>query len=370
MRVLISGGLFYPATVGGPSKTLYWLAKSLVDSGMEVSVITSNKYIEDKTIIFNKWIQFNGIRVRYCKVNNKIGLPVFFHGIREMKKCQTVLLSSLFYYPSFLLCVFAILYKKKIIWSPRGELFDSALNNNKLKLSYIKSIHLLLAKNVIFHATSDEEKKAINRHFGEKCKTVILPNFMEMPKIEKRTEGENYFLFVGRIAPIKALDKLLLGLSMSMDFLSSDYKLLIAGEPEKQFTDYYKTLLDILDSCPQLRSKVVFLGNVADSNKYTLFANAYFTILVSDSENFGNVVIESLCQGTPVIASLGTPWSILGKTNSGLWIENSPKIISEIIDKVLRLKSNDYEQMRTASAKLSMSFDFNTNIHNWISVIN
>ena len=55
-------------------------------------------------------------------------------------------------------------------------------------------------------------------------------------------------------------------------------------------------------------------------------------ILPSKSENFGNVVIESLIEGTPVIASKGTPWEELDENRCGFHIDtsNSSLLISKI----------------------------------------
>ena len=70
MRVFISAGLFYPSKQGGPSKTLYWLAKGLVSKGVDVSVVTSNNYIEDGLVESDAWVDFDGVRVRYCTSNS------------------------------------------------------------------------------------------------------------------------------------------------------------------------------------------------------------------------------------------------------------------------------------------------------------
>ena len=69
----------------------------------------------------------------------------------------------------------------------------------------------------------------------------------------------------------------------------------------------------------------------------------------SHNENFGNVVVESLSQGTPVIASTGTPWQILQKYKAGYWISNSPEKIAEILDDVLILSKQEYNLMRLNS---------------------
>ena len=79
MKVFISAGLFYPSKLGGPANTLYWLAKSLVSNNIVVSVVSSNKHIEDGLVEFNEWTEIDNIRVRYCTVNSKLSLRVIFH---------------------------------------------------------------------------------------------------------------------------------------------------------------------------------------------------------------------------------------------------------------------------------------------------
>ena len=71
MNILISAGLFYPSKLGGPANTLYWLAKALCTRNLDVSVVTSNNHIDDKSIEFDKWTTIDDIRVRYCSVNSR-----------------------------------------------------------------------------------------------------------------------------------------------------------------------------------------------------------------------------------------------------------------------------------------------------------
>ncbi len=367
MKILISAGLFYPSKLGGPANTLYWLAKALVSKNIRVNVVASNNHIENGLVEIDKWTEIDDIRVRYCSTKSKLPLKVIFHSIKEIYKNDVILLSSVFYIPSFFIALFAALTSKKIIWSPRGELFNTAINGSRLKLLYIKLLKLLFSKRVIFHATSSVERRVIEKYFGSSVKTIIIPNYMEL--YEKKDRLRNlgkYFLFVGRVAPLKALDNLLLGLAKSQSFMSSDYKLLIAGGIEKQFEGYYNQLVQILSENSALKEKVVFLGNVEGEQKFQLYADAYYSIMVSHSENFGNVVIEALSQGTPVIASHGTPWQDLDKKKAGLWIENNVDEIAENIDKVLAMDVEEYQQVRDNAYKLALNFDVYSNIDKWI----
>lgn len=370
MKILITAGLFYPSKAGGPSKTLYWLAKGLVSKGVDVSVVTSNNYIEDGLVEYDAWVDFDGIRVRYCTAKGKLPLRVVFHSAKELLKCDVVLLSSFFFMPSFFIVLFAAFTSKKIIWSPRGELFGAAVNGSKAKQLFIRLLRLLFAKRVLFHATSAEEKNQIYKYLGAKSKIIIIPNYMELHEKKNRLDGaDKYFLYVGRVAPIKALDNLLLGLARSDSFMSSEYKLLIAGTVVKEFEGYYNQLAQILEDDVALKEKVVFLGNVEGDDKFQLYADAYFSILVSHSENFGNVVIEALSQGTPVIASHGTPWQKLPDNNAGLWINNNVNEIAKSIDNVLAMGEEEYNQFRDNAYKLALEFDVYSNIDEWMNVL-
>lgn len=370
MRVFISAGLFYPSKLGGPANTLYWLAKGLVYKGVMVSVVTSNNYIESGLVEFDKWTDIDKIRVRYCITKSKMNLKVIWHSVKELRSCDVVLLSSIFFIPSFFIGIIALINSKKIIWSPRGELFDSAISGSKAKNLYIRLLKILFGKRVLFHATSLYEEKQIEKYLGYKAKTFILPNYLELPK-KKETNKSNltYFLYVGRIAPIKALDNLFLGLLKSNAFISSEYKLLIAGDVEKQYKVYYEKLQQILTDNKQLNDKIHFLGNVNGVEKFKLFANAYFTILVSHSENFGNVIIESLSQGTPIIASRGTPWEKLNENTAGFWINNNEDDIALCIDEAINMTKNVYLEYRRNAIDLAKEFDIYKNVDKWYDVL-
>lgn len=369
MNILITAGLFYPSRLGGPANTLYWLAKGFVKNGYKVTVVSSNQHIDKDKIRKDEWSSIDNIRVRYCTAKTKLAFRVIWYSIKELKKTDVVILSSTFYIPCIFVALAAHFYNKKTIWSPRGELFDTGMNNNHIKKLYVYIIKLLFAKNVLFHATSIDEKNQIVKYLGEKVSVCIIPNYIELPKKQlKIQDTNNYILYLGRIAPIKALENLLKALSISNKFIDSDFKLLIVGGCEVQFEYYLEILNAILNNDKQLKDKVIFYGNVEGEEKFKLYANAYFTFLVSHSENFGNVVIESLSQGTPVVASQGTPWKILEQRVAGIWIENSPIEIAKCLDLILSFEKNEYLIYRENAFKLVKEFDVYSNIDKWIEI--
>ena len=90
---------------------------------------------------------------------------------------------------------------------------------------------------------------------------------------------------------------------------------------------------------------------------------------MSKSENFGNVIVEALSQGTPAIASQGTPWQQLDVKGAGWWIDANAECVGETVQKLLNLDSAEYQRMRDSAYAFSREFDIFTNIGKWVEII-
>ncbi len=366
MKILFPKMIFYPSQVGGRSQSVYWLTKALYKTKKIIPiVITTNKHIAREEVKIDKFIKNEIGIVFYSCDNHKFPKRMLFKSLSVVKKVDLVHLSSLFFKPSLLIALYARILNKKIIWSVHGELESSALSFNRVyKKSYLYLLKLVYNKNIVFHSTSNSETRNIKTYFPN-SKIVQLPNYMELP-IKINVPIKKQFLFIGRINPIKALDNLLFGLYSSKKFINSEFELVIAGLED--FKGYKNKLIDIIKECG-LKTKIKFLGSVQGKEKEKLFAESYFLFLPSHSENFGNVVIESLAQSTPVVASYGTPWQILEDRKAGYWIDNSPEILGNMVDKIIDMKESDYNKMRIESFQLVDSeFNINNKINNWINV--
>ena len=283
-----------------------------------------------------------------------------------MKTADTVMLCDMFQRQILPVAFMAKWRKRKIIWSPRGELMGPALAGSRMKRWSLSIVSKHFGKYATFHATSEEEREMIYNHIGKEARVVVIPNYIELPTQQARDAGaESYLLYVGRVTPIKALDRLVMGLSQSRLFKESGYSLRIAGPNQNN----YQEELERLIKENGLEGKVEFVGNVFGEAKFQLYANARFSCLLSHSENFGNVVIEALSQGTPVIASKGTPWQSLNEEKAGYWIDNSPESIAACIDQALGLSESEYAAIRVNAQILADRFDVSKNIGNWIKVM-
>ncbi len=79
------------------------------------------------------------------------------------------------------------------------------------------------------------------------------------------------------------------------------------------------------------------MGPVGGKEKYERLSKLSALLVPSAQENFGMIVPEGLICGTPVYASLGTPWSELEECDAGWWRSNEPETIASVIKEIIAL---------------------------------
>jgi glycosyltransferase involved in cell wall biosynthesis len=366
MKIIFPMAAFYPSQIGGPSNTLYWHCSALKNNNVQTTIITTMVGIKDK-VIAEEWLRLDCGYIFYG-TKGITSFKMIKRLNKEISKTDLLHLNSLFSGFS----IYSFLYRsifqpnKKIIWSVRGELNENALKFSSWKKKPILFLYKLLNKNIVYHSTSAQETKGIQKMFP-KNRIVEVPNLIDPAKRLHLPMDKN-LLYVGRIHPIKSLHKLIKGLALSEVFMKSDFKFFIVGKQEERYNDYKKELTALISKL-NMQSKVIFKGHLEGTDKEKSYSQAYALILASETENFGNVVVEALNQGTPVIASKGTPLRILEKYNAGLHVSNDPDTLSKAIDSLLSLDKGKYEQMRINSCKLvDENFKVDSQIHKWIHI--
>jgi len=176
---------------------------------------------------------------------------------------------------------------------------------------------------------------------------------------------------LGRINPIKNIHLLIEAINQLSENIKSSYILLIVGEA---ILDYEKTYLDELINLVNklnLTRNVKFLGGIYGKQKEQILAESFCTVLPSQSENFGNVVLESLCQATPVIVSKNTPWQIIDKYKAGFYIVANIENIKNAILSLINLPKAEYSKMQENALLLAKSeFNINEKIDIWYNFYN
>jgi len=186
-----------------------------------------------------------------------------------------------------------------VVLSPRGTLSNYSFNNKNSRSKNI--IQAVLGKSLLrkcyIHTTSGNELSAVNTIIKSKG-SFNISNFIELGENKPRLDNEpgDYLklLYLSRIEEKKGLDILLDALKT----VTIPYKLTIAGDGNADYVNYLKGIA----VKNNISDKINWVG-FQQENKFDVLRDHDLFILPSHDENFGNVVIESLSVGTPVLIS-------------------------------------------------------------------
>lgn len=233
---------------------------------------------------------------------------------------------------------------KPFLLSPHGMLYPNAL---KGKSSWKKRIVMPLFQQddleraTMLHATCKQEMMHL-RNLGYKQPIAVIPNclnidsdYLQMSGERREENSRRRFGFVGRVARIKNIDRIIAAWNKLGD-KTHDAELVIIGGGDDVYMNELKQYV-AENGMRNVTFKGFLTGNALRREVHRLDVQ----LLVSDSENFGMVVPEALINRVPVIASKGTPWNVLPECNCGWWIDNSIDAIAETIMQGMQLSEEE-----------------------------
>lgn len=365
MKIFFPLQVFYPSQAGGPANSVYWLTKYLKRNGIEPIVAATNQGVGEE-LELNHWNESEAGRVMHVRTRIVyFPLRQTLVSLRCVLAADAVQVSSVFFPTAAVSALFARILGKKLVVSPRDELAPYGLTRSAARKRPILWLYRnFLAKYATFHATAEKEEIDIQNYFGDGVRVVHIPNLIEMPELLERSD-DGYLLFIGRIDPKKGIDNLIHALSLSKEFLASNVVLKVAGGGANEYVRELKQLVSTLG----LDERVDFVGQVEGEAKQQLLANASWTFMPSISENFGVVVLESLAQNTPVIASTGTPWENLEDKKVGFWIDNAAESLAETINNIILMSPDEYAGYRERPRQfVEDHFEINKNGGAWLEL--
>lgn len=343
----------YPAEVGGPANTVYEAAR--VDK--RITVLSSDRAMTEEMkskygIELNKYNNINGANVYVYKsfFNHPLSIGLISYLYKELKKFDFVHLHSFFAPSSFLSALLCLICKVKFIVHPHGELLGEALKFKKR----FKRFSLFLYRKIynrahLFAVTSDDEQLSTRQFF--RSQILSLPNTLKVNEVQESTVFGEYFLYLGRLAPIKNLELLIEAYDY---YLKSNPNKLLPLRLVGAGDEVYVKSIEKLISDLKLEDSITIYSHVSGEEKAKTYVNCRAFFLVSKSENFGNVVMEALSHGRPVVTALSTPWEITEKLNCGLRVEHTKDDIRDAFNYFSCISLNDYRVMSINSRALAL----------------
>ncbi len=271
--------------------------------------------------------------------------PVGFCGAFEdiLPTVDLVHFHSLWRYPTRQGC--RILRDRCIpyIIAPCGTLNPWAIRYRRLRKQVAMITHE--RKNIsmanCLHATSLAEVVEF-RKLGFTGPVAILPagiNEGALDAFQVRNNPEpasenrkRKLLFVARLHPIKRVKELVhVWCRIAGQFENWGLEIVGSGDAHYE-ADIRKSLLGT-----PVAQRTILRGHLMGANLWEAYRSADLFVLPSHSENFGNVVIEALAAGLPVITTQGTPWSDLEKRKCGWCIGMSIDELESTLQAAMRL---------------------------------
>lgn len=197
-------------------------------------------------------------------------------------------------------------------------------------------------------ATAESERdNLLKLGYNSNIKVVRLGIDAESIEMKRSWKKSRQILFLSRVHVKKGINFLIEAAAELRSELQG-YKILVAGEGDTDYVEAMKRMI-----CDRgLQDIVQLIGGVYGDEKWRLFQTSDFFVLPTHSENFGLAIAESLASGTPVITTVGTPWSDLNSSEAGAWIEIGTEPLVETLRRFLGLSEDELETMGRNGRKL------------------
>lgn len=351
---------------GGVQRIMINLSKGFLNYGYDVDFL-----IADATGEMLSNIPKNCNIIDFKKIGLRGDLKILF-SLRNIKKYikqnpNICIISA----PGLSGTILSYLKKKKYVFNSIVMVDNkiSLLKDGTLyhTLVYYLNKHLFCYSNFIVPAHENAKKDLINNYklLEHNVRRIYHPIIDEGVLLEQNLElnhrffdlkkrGYKILISIGRLVPEKDFENLIQAFSMVKK--KNKVKLIILGDgPLKDELENYANLLNCDDD-------IDFYGYT--SNVYEFIKKSDALILSSKQEAFGNVLIEAMANGIPVVTTdcqSGGPREIMMNEKSNLFgdicpCENS-KALANSIDKVI---NNIYDINLLKERSKEFTIDFST----------
>lgn len=317
MRILQVSTHVAPAPgLGGVAVSARNLHEGMVENGHEVVTIAAGAGTRVNYVL-DRDDYPDGVRLYRTSILQEWG--VGWRAIPEIAsalRCvDLVYVNGISTFPTTVALLMALALRKPVAVAPRGGLMPQYLSGlgrrNPGKWALYLPLRWSLQRASALHVTSPEEERGI-RCF---LRASRLPPIVQVPNassVPPRAELPRFtrssltnFGVVGRVSPEKGQVELLESLTSSQ---CDRWRVVFAGPLGKvgAYTRRFEGLV-------REDGRVSYCGELEGRELLALYDSIDYLLLPSglasgQRENFGNVVVEALSRGVPIVASAGLYW--------------------------------------------------------------
>ena len=210
-------------------------------------------------------------------------------------------------------------------------------------------------------AATEKEKEDLIRYYDASPERIrVIPCGVNLDLFQPVDKGlarrqlgfddDSIILFVGRIDPLKGIDRLL----MAMTYLEKrqGLRLVVVGGDDDSEAEVER--LQRLSQKLNIQDSVTFAGLVRQEELPSYYSAAHVCVLPSYYESFGLVALESLACGTPVVAAgVGGIDSVVRQGETGYVVkDNAPLRLADRIAALLSRPDGGAQSASSARASV------------------
>lgn len=319
----------------------------------QVEMLTMHTSEEELEAADEAMLQDTDVRSFRSSWNEYKYAPAFLKAVREkVEEVDLVHIHGLWHGAAFPTARIAAKAGVPFVISPHGMFEPDAFQRSgwKKQLFWKLLFKPVFRKAAAVHCTAQSEI-ANTKRFDPGAHTIYVPNGVELPELSEKTP-KSYLLFMGRLHPKKAVDRLLQAIKLLEDTYPEE-RLQIAGTGDTSYVAKLKQLCSELD----LEDRVSFVGFAGGEQKAALFRGAKFALIPSFSEGLPLSALESLSYGLPLVITKASNVPEVTSHQCGIELEdNEPTTIAAGIDTLFQ---TDLTQMaRNARDLAEIKFEW------------
>ena len=347
MRLIHVTPTYLPAVrYGGPIVAVHGLCAALAARGHEVEVFTTSiDGPRDSAVPHDAPVPLDGVTIRYFAspmLRRLSWAPALTAALRhDIAGADVVHLHSVFLWPTAAAARLARRCRTPYVISPRGMLVEKlvAARHARLKRLWLRLIEREnLEGAAAVHATSTVEATELGK-FGLSLRRVVtIPNGADETGPEPPTNDpaadiaaldtrQPLILAFGRLSWVKGLDTLLEAFACTRVG-----HLAIVGIDDEGLTPRLRATADALGIGGRVH---IVPRTVIGNDKEYVFAAARTVVLASLSESFGNVGLEAMQRGVPVITTAAAGISeLVSESGGGIVVEPGAAALAAAIEQL------------------------------------
>lgn len=348
------------ASQGGPSTCTCDLLEGLYNIEVLVDLLSSkpvNNSKSDKEVVLGEGRPW--MNLVECDYFTPLALSKNVDNFLQETEYELYHANTLWLYTTHATCRYARKMGKPYVLSTHGMLYPTALKVSSWKKKLMGALWYnkdILSATCI-HTTCQQEMEYV-RTYGYKGPIAVIPNPVVFPhgvslkfrdeSFKYRIHGKKQIGFLGRLDPIKKVENVIYAIALLNEAERKLLSFQVIGKFDESYEAFLKTEVKRLN----LEASVTFVGFVSGLEKYERLSQMSALMVPSEQENFGMIVPEALICGTPVYASLGTPWSELNEHSCGWWKDNKPETIAKVISEILCIEDAEIREMGVRGRQL------------------